>query len=501
MNPSHRQPILAGRSGALLTDLYQVTMAYGYWRTGEIETQGAFNLSYRHNPFEGGYAIACGLGYLVDYIESYRFDDDDIAYLETLTGSDGKALFETDFLSFLRHLEIDCNIDAVPEGTVVFPHEPLVRITGSLLQCQLLETPLLNMINFQTLLATKASRICAAAQGDPVIEFGLRRAQGFDGAMAASRAAFIGGCESTSNVLAAREFGIPARGTHAHSWVMTFDSELEAFTAYAEAMPNNCILLVDTYDTLQGVRHAVEVGRKLKSRGGKLLGIRLDSGDLAYLSVEARKILDAAGFEDAAIVASNDLNEHVITSLKDQGAAINVWGVGTELVTSFDQPALGAVYKLAAIRRGEGPWQPKIKLSEQAVKINNPGLCQVRRFSAGDGFIADMIYDESTALREPHILVDPMDSTRRRPIKMGSDYADLLVPVVRGGEVVYDLPEATVARQYAGQQLGKLHPSIKRFLHPHQYPVGLEQGLFEMKTALILAAREEVDRAAGRELG
>ncbi len=490
-----------GRSGALLTDLYQLTMAYGYWQTGELETEGAFNLSFRHNPFAGGYAIACGLGYVLEYLQGYRFDDQDLAYLAGLEGNDGRPLFCGEFLDFLRRLELTCDIDAVPEGTAMFPHEPLLRIRGPLLQCQLLETPLLNMINFQTLIATKASRICAAAQGDPVIEFGLRRAQGFDGAMAASRAAFIGGCDSTSNVLAAREFGIPARGTHAHSWVMTFDSELEAFLAYAGAMPNNCILLVDTYDTLQGVRHAVEVGARLRERGNRLVGIRLDSGDLAYLSIEARKILDQGGFQDTLIVASNDLNEEVVTSLKDQGAAIDVWGVGTELVTSFDQPALGAIYKLAAIRRKDGLWEPKIKLSEQAVKVNTPGLCQVRRFSDEHGFVADMIYDERHPPQEPYFLVDPMDSTRRRAIRAGSAFEDLLIPVVRHGEVSYEAPEPAVARSIARQQLARLHPSIQRFLHPHQYPVGLENELFETKTALILAAREEVARASGREMG
>ena len=484
-----------GSSVALLTDLYQLTMAYGYWKTGELETEGAFNLYFRHNPFEGGYAISCGLGYLIDFVESFRFDDADIDYLAGLSGNDGKPLFDPEFLLFLKGLELTCEIDAVPEGTVVFPHEPLVRVTGPLMQCQLLETPLLNIINFQTLVATKASRICTAAQGDPVIEFGLRRAQGFDGAMAASRAAFVGGCESTSNVLAAKEFGIPVRGTHAHSWVMTFDSELEAFLAYAEAMPNNCILLVDTYDTLQGVRHAIEVGKRLRRQGGQLVGIRLDSGDLAYLSIEARKILDAAGFSETVIVASNDLNEHVITSLKDQGAAINVWGVGTELVTSFDQPALGAIYKLAAVRRGGGAWQPKLKLSEQAIKINTPGLCQVRRFSRGDEYVADMIYDETQKLSEPHFLIDPMDSTRHRPIELGTFSEDLLVPIMRQGRVVYVPPNPGEARGYGQQQLARFHPSIKRFLHPHQYPVGLEKSLFETKTALILAARDEASRA------
>ena len=489
-----------GQSVGLLTDLYQLTMAYSYWKSGELDTEGVYSLYFRENPFKGGYAISCGLGYVVEFLRSYHFNDTDIAYLAGLTGVDGSALFEPGFLSYLADLKLTCDVDAIPEGTVVFPQEPLMRVQGPLLQCQLLETPLLNMINFQTLVATKAARICAAAQGDPVIEFGLRRAQGFDGAMAASRAAFVGGCDSTSNVLAARTFEIPPRGTHAHSWVMTFDSELEAFMAYAEAMPNNCILLVDTYDTLQGVRHAVEVGRRLAERGSHLVGIRLDSGDLAYLSIEARKILDAAGFEDTVIVASNELNEEVITSLKDQGAAINVWGVGTELVTAFDQPALGAIYKLAAVRRKDGVWEPKIKLSEQAIKVNTPGVCQVRRFSDGSSFVADMIYDETQPPEEPYFLVDPMDSTRRRPIQVGTAFEDLLESIVRQGTMVYEPPSPKEARARAQEQLRSLHPSIRRFLHPHQYPVGLDRALHDTKTALILAAREEVARASGQDL-
>jgi nicotinate phosphoribosyltransferase len=490
-----------GQSVGLLTDLYQLTMAYGYWKSGELETEGVFNLTFRENPFKGGYSISCGLGYVIEFLKSYRFEPSDIEYLATLTGNDDQPLFESEFLAYLGDLELSCDVEAVPEGTVVFPQEPLLRVMGPLLQCQLLETPLLNMMNFQTLIATKASRICAAAQGDPVIEFGLRRAQGFDGAMAASRAAFIGGCDSTSNVLAARTFGIPPRGTHAHSWVMTFDSELEAFLAYSEAMPNNCILLVDTYDTLQGVRNAVEVGQRLRARGSRLAGIRLDSGDLAYLSIEARKILDAAGFADAVIVASNELNEAVISSLKDQGAAIDVWGVGTELVTALDQPALGAIYKLAAVRRQSGTWEPRIKLSEQAVKVNTPGVCQVRRFRVGTEFIADMIYDEMQAPVEPFFLIDPMDRTRHKPIEEGTAYEDLLVPVARQGAIVYEAPSPVEARQKAREQLQGFHPSIRRFLYPHQYPVGLDKDLHDTKTALILAAREEVGRAAGRTVG
>ncbi|HSW48721.1 MAG TPA: nicotinate phosphoribosyltransferase, partial [Bryobacteraceae bacterium] len=277
---------------SLLTDLYQLTMAYGYWKLGVAEKQAAFHLVFRGNPFKGGFTVAAGLAYAVSYLENFRFDEGDLAYLKTLNGNDGRPLFERGFLDYLADLRLTCDVDAAPEGTVVFPHEPLVRVTGSILQAQLIETPLLNMINFQTLIATKAARVCLAAKGEPVLEFGLRRAQGIDGGIAASRAAYLGGCAATSNVLAGKLFGIPVKGTHAHSWVMSFDDELESFEAYAKAMPNNCVFLVDTYNTFEGVRRAVAVGRALRETGHEMIGIRLDSGDLAYLSIEARKILD-----------------------------------------------------------------------------------------------------------------------------------------------------------------------------------------------------------------
>jgi nicotinic acid phosphoribosyltransferase len=313
---------------ALLTDLYQLTMAYGYWKSGTAEKQACFHLAFRKNPFGGGFAVACGLQPAIEYVESLRFQDEDLDYLAGIQGNDGRPLFEEGFLDHLRTLSFCCDLDAVPEGTVVFGQEPLVRVTGPLLVAQLLETPLLNLINFQTLIATKAARLRLAAGDDPILEFGLRRAQGIDGGLAAARAAYAGGCDGTSNVLAGKVYGIPVKGTHAHSWVLSFDSELEAFAAYAAALPNNCVFLVDTYDSLQGVRHAVEVGRKLREQGHEMIGVRLDSGDLAWLSREARRILDEAGFPEAQILASNDLDETLIADLKRQGAAIGVWGVG-----------------------------------------------------------------------------------------------------------------------------------------------------------------------------
>jgi nicotinate phosphoribosyltransferase len=477
---------------ALLTDLYQLTMAYGYWKSGTWNKEAVFHLHFRRPPFGSGFTVACGLEAAIDFIECFRFGDEDLAYLGTLEGNDGGALFEPAFLDVLRGMEFACDIDAIPEGTVVFPHEPLVRVRGPILQAQLLETSLLNLINFQTLIATKAARVCLAAQGEPVLEFGLRRAQGIDGGLSAARAAYAGGCAGTSNVLAGKVFGIPVKGTHAHSWVLSFDSELEAFEAYARALPNNCVFLVDTYHSLEGVRNAVQVGRRLREHGHQMAGIRLDSGDLAYLSIEARKILDAAGFQETEILASSELDEHLIESLKLQGAKIVVWGVGTRLVTGSDDPALGGVYKLTAVRGPGEAWKYKVKLSEQAIKVTTPGIQQVRRFhvdGAGGEHIADMIFDLELGAPAAPTLVDPGDLTRRKEIAAGTAFEDLLVPVFRQGKRVYDPPPLEAVRRRVAEQLERFHPAIKRFVNPHQYPVGLEQGLFDLKTRLILEAR------------
>ncbi len=475
---------------ALLTDLYELTMAHGYWKAGISDREAVFNLFFRQHPFQGGFSIACGLEYVVDFLKNFHFDETDLAYLATLRGNDDRPLFEPAFLDYLRDLEFDCDVDAIPEGTVVFPQEPLVRVRGPIIASQIIETPLLNLINFQTLIATKAARICTATRGEPVLEFGLRRAQGIDGGLVVSRAAYVGGCAATSNVLAGKLFNIPVKGTHAHSWVMAFDTEEEAFDAYADAMPNNCVFLVDTYDTLEGVRRAVAVGRTLHRRGHKMLGIRLDSGDLAYLSIEARRILDDAGFTDALIVASNDLDEHIITSLKNQGATIGMWGVGTRLATAHDQPAMGGVYKLTAIRKPGQSWNYKLKVSEQAIKTSTPGIHQVRRFHDQNEFIADMIYDEPLGAGNSYVLVDPMDPTRRKKIPADTAYTDLLTPIFRRGQLVYEIPPLDEARQRARKQLSGFHAGIRRFVNPHVYPVGLEHNLHELKTKLILRARK-----------
>ncbi|MDF2440815.1 MAG: nicotinate phosphoribosyltransferase, partial [Abditibacteriota bacterium] len=455
-----------GGSLSLLNDLYQLTMAYGYWREGVAERESVFHLNFRRNPFDGGFALSCGLNVALDWIEHFSFSPEDCAYLATLEGNDGKPLFDAGFLKYLGALKLECSIDAIEEGEVVFAHEPLLRVQGPVLHCQLVETALLNIINFQTLIATKAARVNLAARGEAVLEFGARRAQSIDGALSASRAAYIGGCAATSNVLAGKLFNIPVRGTHAHAWVMLWGDEVEAFEAYARVMPNNCTFLVDTYDSLEGVRHAIQVGLKLKERGHWLAGIRLDSGDLAWLSQQARAMLDDAGFADAAIVGSNDLDENLIASLKEQGCRINVWGVGTRLITGGDQAALGGVYKLSAVREN-GQWQPRLKLSEQTIKISNPVRLQVRRFSRQDENIADVIYDIDTNLDDGCVIVSPTDPLKRTPVDPSTVGRDLLQPVWHQGRRVSAALPLSQVRERAQRNLAKFHGGIKRFVNPH----------------------------------
>lgn len=475
---------------ALLTDLYQLTMAYGYWKLGRAEQRAVFHLFFRSPPFAGGYTLAAGLQPALDFMEGYQFEASDIEYLASLQGNDGGPLFEPAFLKYLSDLRLTCDVHAMPEGSLCFGREPLLRVTGPILQCQLLETTLLNIVNFQTLIATKAARTCYAAQGEPVIEFGLRRAQGIDGGLAASRAAYIGGCAATSNVLAGKHFGIPVKGTHAHSWVMSFDTELESFESYARVLPNNCVFLVDTYETLEGVQHAIEVGRELRRRGHEMVGIRLDSGDLAYLSIEARKLLDAAGFPKAAILASNDLDERIIESLKHQGAKIAVWGVGTKLVTAYDQPALGGVYKLGALQNADGSWQPKLKLSEQVVKTSIPGILQVHRYETSDAFIGDLIFDELLGSDPQHTIVDPKDPTRSKRMPAGATAREVLIPVMQNGRRLQAEESLATIRERVQMQLSRLNAGTKRFLNPHEYPVGLDARLQAKRDQMIRAARE-----------
>ncbi|YCM46189.1 nicotinate phosphoribosyltransferase [Verrucomicrobiaceae bacterium 227] len=416
----------------LLTDLYQLTMGYGYWKNGMDDREAVFHLFYRRAPFGGTAAIVAGTGPAADFLNDLHLDEEELTYLATLTGCNGQPLFEKSYLDHLRNLDWKLEVDALPEGELAFPNEPILRVRGPLLQCQLVETALLNIVNFQTLIATKAARLCDAADGDPILEFGLRRAQGPDGGMSASRAAYLGGCTATSNVLAGMCFGIPVKGTHAHSWVMSFDSEPEAFDSYAEAMPHNAVLLVDTYDTREGVSNAISTGEKLRENGHDLQGIRLDSGDLATLSIDARKLLDASGFQNTRIIASNDLDEEKIKTLKAAGARIDIWGVGTNLVTSADQPALGGVYKLGAIRDKNNKWQYRIKLSNDPIKVSNPGILQI----ANDGKTRTLFNQEDTPL--------PANAT------------PLLVPIVKNGKRILPNEPLVTTRNKAIANWAKL---------------------------------------------
>ncbi len=479
---------------SLLTDLYQLTMAYGYWKMGMADQKAVFHLSFRKKPFNGEFAVAAGLETALNFIDNFQYSPSDLKYLEGLKAGDGKPLFEVEFLEFLRTLSFQCDIDALEEGTVVFPHEPILRVQGPILQAQLLESALLNIINFQTLIATKAARICWAARPDPVVEFGVRRAQGIDGALSASRAAFIGGCESTSNVLAGKVFDIPVRGTHAHSWIMAFEDEQIAFEKYAESIPQNCIFLIDTYDTINGVRKAIQVALKMRQKGVEIFGVRLDSGDLAHLSISVRKILDEAGFPKVKIMVSNELDEFIINDLKHQGAKIDIWGVGTNLVTSKDQSALDGVYKLSAMEDVSGQWQYKVKISEQLVKVTNPGILQTRRYFDANGNVADMIYDIHSTLEGNSQFVHPLDPTQWQSIPSNMQYIDLLIPVVRQGKRVYRSPPLEQIQKKAQADLARFHPGTRRFLYPQSYFVGLEKSLYEMKLNLIRDLKKKLGK-------
>lgn len=486
-------PNIYNQSLSLLTDFYQLTMSYGYWKAGIDAKESVFHLFFRKRPFHGGFTITAGLDAVINYLNNFHFHPDDLAYLATLKGADGTELFDPKFFDYLANMKFSCDVDAIPEGNVVFPYEPLIRVQGPLVQCQLLESPLLNLINFPSLIATKAARICIAAQGDPVLEYGLRRAQGIDGALTASRASYIGGCEGTSNVLAGKMFNIPIRGTHSHSWVMIFDEEKEAFQTYAEKLPNNCVFLVDTYNSIEGVKKAIEAGHWLEQHGKKMLGIRLDSGDLTYLSIKCRQMLDEAGFKDTKIMASNELDETLISELKRQGAKIDIWGVGTNLVTGGTQPALDGVYKLSAIRDAGEQWKYKLKLSEQMIKISNPGILQVKRFSSPNGYVTDAIYDTALGINSKSFIVDPLDSTKKRLIDKNWSSKDLLIPIFQKGKCVYQSPPLQEIRNTTQKELAHFHTGIKRFINPHEYIVGMEKALYDIKVHLITAIRNEAE--------
>lgn len=478
---------MEGRKLALLTDLYELTMMQGYYETGAYKKQVVFDLFYRKNPSGNGYAIAAGLQQAIEYIEGLRFSDEDIAYLQ------GLNLFSDDFIAYLRNFRFTGEIYAIPEGTVVFPQEPLMRVKAPIIESQLVETALLNIINHQSLIATKASRVVHAAQGDPVMEFGLRRAQGPDAGTLGARAAVIGGCCGTSNVLTGKLYDVPVKGTHAHSWVMSFPDELTAFREYARLFPNACLLLVDTYNTLKsGVPNAIQVFREMRAAGIPLknYGIRLDSGDLAYLSKRAKEMLEEAGFPDAVISASSDLDEYLITSLKLQGAKISLWGVGTKLITSDDCPAFGGVYKLAAEEGENGEFLPKIKLSNNPEKVTNPGIKKIYRiYDKKTGKIkADLIALEEESFREdePLRIYDPNAKWKNMTLEAGTyTLRELLVPVFVEGKRVYESPKTMDIQAYCDKEKDTLWGEHLRLKNPDIVPVDLSDKLSQMKAKLI----------------
>lgn len=474
---------------SLLTDLYELTMAYGYWKLGMVDKEAVFHLNFRKPPFKGSFAVAAGLETALDFLEHFHYSANDLAYLERLKNDNGTPLFEKKFLDYLSDLRLSCDIDALEEGTPVFPYEPIMRVQGPILHAQLLESPLLNIINFQSLIATKAARICWAAKPDPVIEFGMRRAQGVDGALSASRAAFIGGCESTSHVLAGKIFNIPVKGTQAHSWVMAFDEEEDSFEAFADVMPRNCIFLIDTYNSIEGAKKAITVAKKMRQKGIEMIGVRLDSGDLVALSIEIRKLLDQAGFPHAKIMASNELDEYLIADLKHQGTKVTIWGVGTNLVTGKEQPALDGVYKLTAIKDPLGKWDYKVKISEQIAKITNPGVLQIRRFFDKEHYTYDMMFDIHTHLSPDCTCLDPFDPAHIQKTEKEMHYQDLLVPVMRKGKVIYRSPSLVDIRRKTIQELERFPSTIRRFLNPERYFVGMEKTLYDMKMKLIRELR------------
>ena len=477
----------------LLTDLYELTMMQGYFKNKEENRTVIFDAFYRTNPFGGGYAIMCGVEQLVRYVKDLHFSSQDIEYLRSLN------IFDPDFLDYLADFKFTGDIYAIPEGTLMFPREPMVKVIAPIAQAQLMETAILNIINHQSLIAAKAARICYAAKGDGVMEFGLRRAQGPDAGTYGARAAVIAGCVGTSNVLCGELFDVPVKGTHAHSWIMSFPDELTAFKTYADLYPNACILLADTYDTLKsGVPNAIKTFQYMRDKGtlGKGYGIRLDSGDLAYISKKAKKMLDEAGFPDAIISASNDLDEHLIDSLKSQGAMITSWGVGTNLITAKDNPSFGGVYKLAAIQDDNGNFIPKIKLSENTEKVTNPGNKKIYRvYNEPEHKIqADIICleEETFSENEKLTIFDPVEPWKKTKLHPGEfSLRELMVPLFKNGKCVYQSPKTMEIRDYCLKEQDTLWEESRRLVNPHQVYVDLSQKLYDNKLALLDAITEQ----------
>ena len=471
----------------LLTDLYELTMMQGYFKNKDRNETVIFDAFYRSNPCGGGYAICAGLEQVIQYIKELHFDEEDIKYLSSL------GIFEKDFLEYLKDFRFSGDIYAIPEGTVMFPREPMIKVIAPIMEAQLVETAILNIMNHQSLIATKASRVCFAARGDGIMEFGLRRAQGPDAGTYGARAAMIGGCIGTSNVLAGQLFDVPVKGTHAHSWIMSFPDEYTAFKTYADMYPSACILLVDTYDTLKsGVPNAIRVFTEMREAGIPLnfYGIRLDSGDLAYLSKKARKMLDEAGFPDAVISASNDLDEFLIDSLKVQGATITSWGVGTNLITSKDNPSFGGVYKLAAIQDKNGVFIPKIKLSENSEKVTNPGNKMIYRiYEKQSGKIkADLIclVDEVYKEEDDLLLFDPQEPWKKTKLKGGTyRMRPIMEHIFEKGKCIYTSPKVMDIRSYCQDELNTLWDETRRLVNPHKVYVDLSARLYDIKLSLL----------------
>ena len=475
------------RNLTLLTDLYEITMMQAYFKNNNKNKMAIFDVFYRKNPMDGGYAISAGLEQVIEYINNLHFTEDDINYLASL------KIFEDDFLDYLKNFKFTGDIHAIPEGSVMFPREPMLKVIAPIMEAQFIETAILNILNHQSLIATKAARICYAAEGDGIMEFGLRRAQGPDAGIYGARAAVIGGCAGTSNVLTGQMFDVPVMGTHAHSWIMSFDDEYTAFYTYAKLYPMACTLLVDTYDTLNsGVPNAIKVFKQIKKEGIELknYGVRLDSGDLAYLSKKARKMLDDAGFKDATITASNDLDEFLIASLKMQGAEITNWGVGTNLITSKDCPSFGGVYKLAAIMEDGENFTPKIKLSDNSEKITNPGNKKIYRIyeKENNKIKADLICleNETFTENEDMHLFDPHEPWKKTVLKAGTfTLKEMLVKVFDKGQCVYHSDSVMKLRDFAISEMETLWEETKRFENPHQVYVDLSQKLYDIKISLL----------------
>lgn len=475
-------------SPVFFTDFYNLTMSYAYWKKGLHETRAVFHFNFRRNPFGGGFIICTGLESVIKAIVNVdSISKHDLEFLLQKKDSNGNCIFSSQFVEYLSKIDFrDCDIHAVKEGTVIFPFEPVIRVEGPIIKCQMLETLFLNVVGFQSLISTKAARVCMAAGDDEVVELGMRHAHGTDGALSASKAAFIGGCHGTSNVEAGKNFGIPVKGTQSHSWIMFFDNELEAFREYSDVFNDNAFL-VDTYSTVNGVKNAIKLGKELKKNGKKLASIRLDSGDLSDLSIKSRKLLDAAGFKNTRIVVSNELDEHIITSIKQEGCAIDVWGVGTKLVTGDETAAASCVYKLSALKMNDNKdWQLKMKLSEQTTKMSIPGIQQVKRFYDPDQrvYLYDMIVNELTDKENSSGMV-LMHSKNAISIDKNLEVEHLLQPIILGGKQVYKFPNIKQSRDFVKQELEKLPTALKRFVNPDYYTIGIETNFYKEYVDLI----------------